>query len=233
VTREATRPVAALLIALLAVIALASCGGSDDSGGTTSSSTAESTATVGGQGSSDGSGGKASGGDADGKSQSSNSDDSTRPVEAAPLRVSGGGSSQFHSKGGDNSIQDFGEEADEAALEEAATAVHDFYVARAEEDWSRACSYLSSDLIEQLDQLAKRSEKLGGAGCPAVLEALTAPLPEPARRESTVVDAASLRDDEGRAFLIYRGAGETTYAVLMAEEDGAWKVAGLAGTQLL
>jgi hypothetical protein len=153
-------------------------------------------------------------------------------VETAPLKVSGGGSGQFRVKGGDNSIQDFGEESGESELEEAAASLHAFLVARAERDWPTACAHLAKTVERQLEQLASRSGKLSGAGCAEILAALTPPLPPQVQKESTVVDAGSLRSEGERAFLIYRGAEETAYAISMAQEDGAWKVGGLAATPI-
>jgi hypothetical protein len=153
-------------------------------------------------------------------------------VRTAPLKVSGGGSSQYRVKGGDNSIQNFGEESDEAELEEAAATLHDYLVARAEGDWPTACANLAKSVREQLRTLASRSENLGEKGCAAILAALTPPLPPSVRRESTTVDAGSLRTEGERAFLIYRGAKGTVYTVTMVPEGGRWKVSSLAVTPL-
>jgi hypothetical protein len=153
-------------------------------------------------------------------------------VNAASLQVSGGGSAQFRVKGGDNSIQEFGEEQDESELELAAKALHGFFVARAEEDWSGACSFLSVTMRRQLEQLGSRLNGTGGKDCASALHAFTRPLPSAVRRESTVIDAGSLRDDGQQAFLIYRGADKTVYAMPMKEEDGAWKVGLLSPTPL-
>lgn len=149
-----------------------------------------------------------------------------------PLKVSGGGSSQYRVPGGDNSVQEFGEESDETELEEAATALHGYLVARADEDWAAACANLAETVEEQLRALAKRSKELEGKGCAAILGALTPKLPPAVRRESTIVDAGSLRLEGEQAFLIYKGVEDKTYTVLMVPEDGDWKVGSLAATPL-
>jgi hypothetical protein len=221
---------AALVAALLSIAALAACGSSDSN--SSSSSTGAST-----EAASKGSGEGAE--DHNGKSSTSSSEQSAKKDESGssanvptePLQVSGGGSSQFRVKGGDNSIQDFGEESDETELEEAAGALHDFYVARAEEDWREACGQLSRVVIQQLEQLGARS-KSGSKGCTATLAAMTPPLPPSVLRESTIVDAGSLRTEGDRGFLIYRGAEKTVYAINMAHEGDSWKVAALAGVPL-
>jgi hypothetical protein len=223
-----TRLIAALAaIALLAGV-LSACGSSD------SSSSSASTSSTG----SEKSGGQAEGGRersaSGGEGKQNGSKAGGEPHESAsisPLHVSGGGSGQFRVKEGDNSIQDFGGESSESELEEAAVALHDFFVARAEEDWHAACARLSKTVVEQLQQLGSRS-KSGNKSCPAILAELTPPLPSVVQRESTVVDAGSLRVEGERGFLIYRGAEQTVYAINMAHEGGQWKVGGLAPVPL-
>jgi hypothetical protein len=146
--------------------------------------------------------------------------------------VSGGGSGQFRSKGGDNSIQDYGDESGESELQEVAETVHDFYVARAEEKWSRACSYLAKTNVEQLEKLGSQSPQYKNAGCAGVLKAFTRPLAASVEREVTAVDAGSFRHEGDQGFLIYYGAGHAVYAMPLHEEDGTWKVAALSGTTI-
>ena len=153
-------------------------------------------------------------------------------VEPAPLKVSGGGAEQFQVKGGDNSIQTWGEESDESQLAAAAEAVHGFYVARAGEEWAEACRYLGAPLLQQLRRFATQSGKEVPA-CAELLKMLTRhPLPASVRRESTIVDAGSLRIGEDNSFLIYRGDDGTVFAMPVVEEDGAWKVTLLSPTTL-
>lgn len=233
--RAGTRFAAALAAAALAAALLSACGGSDSS--TESSSSSSGSASQKGSGSSgqDGSGASRAGGKETGDSNGESAPFGTSGSGAGvstPLRVSGGGSTQFRSKGGDNSIQDFGEEGDESELEHAAEALHGFLVSRAEEDWASACAYLDQTVHQQLEQLTARSPRVKGKGCAASLAALTAPLPQAARRESTVVDAGSLRHEGEQAFLIYYGTGKKVYAIPMKPEDGVWKVAALAPVPL-
>lgn len=166
------------------------------------------------------------------KPSSGGSSSASAHAAVPPLKVSGGGSAQFRAKGGDNSIQNFGEESGESELQGAAEALHDFYVARGTEDWARACSYLTKSMAKQFEALASRSPQMKGKGCPAVLNALTRHLPPSIERQVTKVDAVSLRREDDQSFLIYRGEEGTVYAIPMTEEDGEWKVAGLAGTPL-
>jgi hypothetical protein len=249
VTRDGTRPIAALIAAALAVALLGACGSSDSgSSGSTSASapssgsaTTDTTAREGRQGGSSRKGGDQENGagqdQSGGQSQpqqgneGGSSDKSVKEVET-PLKVSGGGSAQFRTKGGDNSIQEFGGESDESELREAAEVVHGFYVSRAAEEWDKACSYLSKSNIEQLEQLANQAAQSKGADCATILQAFTRPLPASVEREITTVDAGSLRREGEQGFLIYYGAGHVKYAMPLREEGGAWKVTALSGTTL-
>ncbi|HWB69934.1 MAG TPA: hypothetical protein VG518_08140 [Solirubrobacterales bacterium] len=152
--------------------------------------------------------------------------------KAPPVKVSGGGSSRFIVKGGDNSIQEFGQEGSGSELTEAAEAVHGFTAARAEERWDAACSYLAKSNVESLEKLGSQSPQFKDSGCGAILAAFTRPLPASVEREITTIDAASLRREGEQGFLIYRGADKTIYAMPLRSEGGAWKVAGLSGTPL-
>lgn len=209
--------------------ALVACGDSG-SGTTETSSAKEATSEGGGESKAAADGSK--GGGSQSKQDSGGSGDSKARVDPVPLEVSGGGSEQYRTKGGDNSVQEFGEEGEESELEEAATALHDYLVARAQEDWRTACANLARTVTDQLEMLATQSGNLTGKDCAGILAVLTPPLPATVRRESTVVDAGSLRFEGEQAFLIYRGAEGTEYVVVMAEEGGAWKVGALAATAL-
>jgi hypothetical protein len=238
VTRVGTRPLAALTAVLLVAALLAACGGSDsDSSSSTEATTTDGSATNGST-ASDGGGSSQSGqagdqpGDDQSQGQQNDGGGSGAQNVATPLKVSGGGSEQFRAKGGDNSIQEYGEEGDESELQETAEIVHGFYVARAEEKWDTACSYLAKGNIEQLEQLAAQSSQFKDGGCGPILKAFTRPLPAAVQREITSVDAGSFRHEGEQGFLIYYGADETVYAMPLREEDGSWKVAALSGSAL-
>ncbi len=245
VTREGTRPLAVLIAAVLAVGLLAACGSSDsNSSSSTSSSTPPGAATTTDTTAQNNQQGdtteKAKGpdqGQNGGQSQPQQGNGkrpsglSAKEVET-PLKVSGGGSAQFRTKGGDNSIQEFGDESDESELQKAAEVVHGFYVSRAAEEWDKACSYLAKSNIEQLEQLAAQSPQSKDADCATVLKAFTRPLPAAVQREITTVDAGSLRREGEQGFLIYYGAGHVKYAMPLRDEGGTWKVTALSGTTL-
>jgi len=225
VTRGGTWSIAVVAAAILVAGLLGACGDSDS---TSSSSTSATTTSQNGNGDAGGQAGSKDsqqGGSQDGKE--SGPDD-----VATPLTVSGGGSEQFRVKGGDNSIQEYGEETDDSELQDAAEAVHGFYVARAEEDWAKACTYLAKSMVAQLEQLAGQSPQFKDKGCAVILKAFTRPLPASVRRETTVVDAGSLRREDERGFLIYYDAEKKPYAMALEDEDGAWKLTLLSATPL-
>lgn len=219
---------------------LAACGGSDSDDSTSSTTTdsvaseakeklkervAEAKKKLKGEGKGAGQGSGAKGSAGSGQSPPEN--------VATPLEVSGGGSGQFRVKGGDNSIQDYGDEGGESELQEVAEIVHAFFVTRAEKKWEQACSYLSQANIEQLEQLAAQSPQFKDKGCAAVLQVFTRPLPAAVQREITTVDAGSFRRDDEQGFLVYYGAPErTVYAMPLRNEDGTWKVSALSGSAI-
>jgi hypothetical protein len=252
VTREGKRPLAALVAAVLVAALLAACGGSDSDSSSSTEATAGdgATATTGTTASSDDTAqddsrpqngnGSQSQGDDKGQADSRDERPQNQPESGAgsgskdvatPLKVSGGGAEQFRVKGGDNSIQDFGGESDESELQEAAEVVHGFFVARAEEQWSTACSYLAKSNVGQLEQIARQA-KSASTDCAAGLAAFTRPLPAELEREITTVDAGSLRREGEQGFLVYYGAGGDTYAMPLQEEGGSWKVTALSGVIL-
>ncbi len=216
--RGGTRPVFILAAAALAALLLTACGGSDSDSSTS------------GGGSQGQSGGTEEGSQEQRQAARKNPKAYSVEEVSVPLEVSGGGAEQFVVKGGDNSIQEFGEEGDESELEAAARTVHDFYLARATGDWSGACALMSVSLHEQLEQLATKSTEV--KGCPTFLEAFTSPLPASSWRKALTIDAGSLRREGEQAFLLYTGAEKAAYGIPLSEEGGGWKVAALSATPL-
>ena len=197
VTRGGTRSIAVLAATALAALLLAACGGSDstddrrtlDNGSRRWHAGRESDA---GQRRQQGTG-------IERAARASGRPGFTAAEVETPLEVSGGGSEQFLVKGGDNSIQEFGEESDESELQEAAETVHGFFVARAKGDWEGACSYLvevddgsSSNSSPESTELEDKRLRL--------VPARPSPASSPAAewREITTVDAGSLRTKTNR-----------------------------------
>jgi hypothetical protein len=221
--------IAVLAATALVALLLVACGGSDS--GSSDSTSTGSSATETDNGSNGGTQGENDAGAAQPKEESASTGFTAEEVEE-PLKVSGGGAEQFLVKGGDNSIQEFGEESDESELEEAAETVHGFFVARATGDWKGACAYLSKSMSEQLEKLASSSTEIEDKSCASFLEAFTGKLTASEWRETTTVDAGSLRTEDEQAFLIYYGPDKTIYAMPLTDEDGTFKVGALAGNPL-
>jgi hypothetical protein len=221
--------------ALLFAIGLAACGGGGDSSSAKTESTAQ------GQAGSDSSGNSSNGKTKNGGGESTaaagegGSSEGSGDFVPKQHNDSGGGSEQFRVKGGDNSVQEFGAEADTSERDEAAAALHDFLDARGEGNFAAACSYLAKSVTVPLEKLAAKAKQIQDKSCAGIFEKLTNPSPAARgelRAEAAKADVGSLRTKGDQAFLIYRGVGGTVLAMPMANEGGSWKVGSLAGTPL-
>jgi hypothetical protein len=227
------------LTVLLVAGGLVACGGDDGADSTA--------AEAGGQGQADGKSSEAaqrgdagdkgksgseqgSGGSGEGEGSSGSDASDFTPKQH---NDSGGGAQQFRTKGGDNSVQEFGEEADEADFEAAAVALHNFLDARAEGNWAAACEYMSKGIVESFEKLAAQAKQIDDTSCAGILEKLTNPAAKQSMKaEAAKANVGSLRVEGDRSFVIYTAIDGTVLAMPMANEDGDWKVASLAGTPL-
>jgi hypothetical protein len=144
---------------------------------------------------------------------------------------SGGGVKQFEVKGGDNSIQESGDEASSSEFAEAAATLHAFLDARAARAWKVACEQMSPAVAKQL------VSELGSAGgkqadCAEVVASLTAGVPAAALRQAAVADVGALRVEDDHGFIIFRGTGGETFFMPMVREGDHWKVAAIAASLL-
>jgi hypothetical protein len=226
------------LTVLLLAGGLVACGGDDGADSTA--------AEAGGQAQADGKSSETAQGDAgdkgnpgsEGDKQGSGGGEGSSGSDASDFTPkqhndSGGGAQQFRTKGGDNSVQEFGEEADEADFEAAAVALHNFLDARAEGNWAAACEYMSKGIVESFEKLAAQAKQIDDTSCAGILENLTNPAAKQSMKaEAAKANVGSLRVEDDRSFVIYTGIDGTVLAMPMANEDGDWKVASLAGTPL-
>jgi len=234
------KPSAALFVAIavVAALTLAACGSSDSSSTATVEDSGQGQDGSSSGGSEEHSGGQGNGGhgredSGNGQGRSTGSGEGRRHAPVAPLEVSGGGSAQFHVKGGDNSVQDYGEEAADSELRQAAESTHAFFVASVRGEWAPACGLLAADEQKSLQSAAAQSPQLRGKGCAAALAAFTRPVSGSLAREITTVDAASLRHEGEQGFLIYVGAPDNTvYAMPLRLEGSVWKLGGISGVAL-
>lgn len=178
---------------------------------------------------------KSKGADEEGKSSTSGPDRGDDLGNFVPKQHSdsGGGAAKFRVKGGDNSVQEYGEEAAGSDFEEVSTALHNFLDARAIGDWTAACNYLASSLVESLEKLAQQSKEGSAMDCGEMLGSLTNPAAKAELlKEAEMADVGSVRVEGDRAFVIYRSYEDLVMAISMVNEDGGWKVASLGGIPL-
>jgi len=234
--RRGSKTLIAALAALPLAAGLVACGGgggdsSSSTGGEAASTQAEAKPHESSQEKKKSSGGEQSSG-GEGKSSKESSGPSASEFAPRQHSDSGGGSAKLRTKGGDNSVQEFGAE-NSSDFAVAATALHNFLDARAQGNWAAACEFMSQGIVESFKRLASQAKQLKGATCASILQALTNPAAKQAMKaEAEKANARSLRTEGDRAFLIYTGLEGTVFAMPMAEEDGAWKVVSLAGTPL-
>ena len=98
--------------------------------------------------------------------------------------------------GADNSVQEYGVEAGEAARREAAIALQAYLDARLREDWASACAALAQKPLQQLQRVERSAAKQGKEldGCPATMALLSEGIPRSQRlEEATVTEVLSFR----------------------------------------
>ena len=140
-------------------------------------------------------------------------------------------SGAFRVQGGDNSIQDYGEEADRSELAAAEAVLAGYLAARAADDWEKQCRYLAKATLKPLEQLAANSPQLQGKGCAALLEELSDGIPASTRTDPMSAGLGSLRSEDDRAFALFHGSKGVDYFIPMSKEGEDWKVAALAPSE--
>ena len=228
--RGVSKTLLALAVVAMFALGLSACGGGD-SGDSTATTASESTATTPAQdGGSSGQGQSQGKGDDQGGSQDHSqqgSDDSSGSGDPAAEE----GSAPFRTPGGDNSIQNFGEEPDETEFEAAERVATEFLEARAKSNWAGMCATLAAQAVEPLEQLAAKSPQLKGKGCAALLASVLSSTPASSRANTLTDGIASFRVQGDRGFALYHGPDGVDYFLVMFEEDGEWKVGSLAPSE--
>jgi hypothetical protein len=227
------------LLAAVCAAALAACGGGDDTSTTGTATSAESatqapgTGQPGGEGVEAGTGSGESGGESGESGESGGGEGSSgSESKTGPGPSKGERSYAFRTPGGDNSIQEYGEEGDSSDRAEADASIAALYRAVTSGDWGEVCAkYLSSKNIEQITLLAEKSPQIKGKSCAEVLGGLNqvAAGNTPDKPDGGVV---SLRIEGDTAFAIWRGSDGKGYALPLTLEGGVWKLTALAPTPL-
>ena len=146
---------------------------------------------------------------------------------------SGGGAKQFEVRGGDNSIQEYGEEQSGSEFAAAAEVLHAYLDARAAGAWDVACEQLAAAVTDELVRQLGAAQGGEKAGCREILVSLTASVPAAALREAARAEVGAFRVSGGSGFLLFRGARGENFFIPMHREDGDWKVAAIAASPLL
>ena len=141
------------------------------------------------------------------------------------------GSAPFREPGGDNSIQDYGEEASESERDAAEKALAAFMAARAKQDWVTTCDYLGEEAVKPLEELGKSNAQLKGKDCAQLLEAVTERAPAASFVNTLRGPVASLRVERDRAFALYHGPQQINYFMVMIKEGDEWKVGSLSPSE--
>jgi hypothetical protein len=146
---------------------------------------------------------------------------------------SGGGTAQFATKTGDNSIQESGREGTLSETQAAAAVLHAYLDARVAHRWDDACFYLSAGFAATVEAFAERYAKDKQVkSCPEVLEGLASGSSQQALLATAHADVGALRIEGDHGFVLYRGPGGEPYAMPMVLEGGNWKVGSLDGAPL-
>lgn len=144
---------------------------------------------------------------------------------------SGGGSERFRVKGGDNSVQDFGDETggrNSSGRQLPSTTSS----TRGHSESGRPPAHTRLAISSSHLKKWSRSDSREATRPARPASAFTNPEGIPLlRREAAQADVASLRAEGDRGFVIYR-AGDEVLAIAMAKEGGDRKVASLAGYPL-
>jgi hypothetical protein len=189
----------------------------------------------GGSGNGDGDGGN---GDGDGgsgnKAGTGAATDFTGPPtkHKHPEPVDGERSDGFVVPGGDNSIQNYGEEQDAEGRAAAMRPIVALYRALEGGDWTEVCStYLSAPNLKQIELLAEKSNQIKGRSCAEILGGLNQSV---GRKGPDTPDGeiVSFRVEDDTGFAIWWGIDGKGYAMPLKSEGGAWKLTALAPTPL-
>jgi hypothetical protein len=206
---------AAGLLVCLAALGISACGGG--SGNSTSTSTSTSTVATSPPAAANG-GHAADGGITPRATESGQGSDQATPQGGAGKKS---GAAGFRRPGADNSIPDFGGEANAAVRAAATATLNGYLAARAGGRWSKACSYLGAAIGRQVAAFVKASQ--GQApNCSVLLKTITEQSPEAAGPLRSPLAAFRVEGDKGFALLY--GPHRQPYMIPMVREGDSWKV---------
>jgi hypothetical protein len=215
-----------LLLALACAAALSACGGGNSSTATTAGGTAQATTapaeTTEGGGSKGSSNGGGSGGG--GSSEQGSSGGETASSHER--------SSSFRTPGGDNSIQEFGDEGGAEERAKATKTITTFFSASKGKEWAKVCGVLAAKTLAQMEQFAEKIPKIKSRTCAGVIEVINSSAPSQARPETIKGPVISLRREGNQGFALYHGIDGKNYAFPLILEKGEWKMTSMGATPL-
>lgn len=130
------------------------------------------------------------------------------------------------SKGGDNSIQTWGEEGSKADRDEATGLVTSYLGARAARDWAAACAFLAGKVRAMQQRLFNAST------CAEAMRAYSSRASTRALSAEAEIDVLSFRRGGGYGFLIYR-RDDGVFATALDRDDGGWKIISVTPNPIL
>jgi len=136
-------------------------------------------------------------------------------------------------KGGDNSIQTYGDEASGGEKAAVTSAMFAFFRALAAKDYAKVCAGVSEKTREGVEQFMKLQHKEGS--CPSILESIIGASPGGAQEAKKAANGSvgHVRVGEGNAFILFTPAGGKPSYFVMKQEGGQWKATGFnAGAPL-
>jgi hypothetical protein len=141
-------------------------------------------------------------------------------------------STEFTKEGGNNRPATFGEVAGADEREAASQVLERNLKARASGDWAAQCATLTAGRIRAVEATGKSFG--AGRGCVSSLKAQAEPLSQTkAFRVNTLIGPIDVLRVKGSiGYALYHGTQHKDYAMPMKKEDGGWKVARLATTEI-
>jgi hypothetical protein len=128
-------------------------------------------------------------------------------------------------RGGDDSIQTYGDAAESSEEEEIIAAMRSFFAAMAAADYPAICAGLTSANRETLEQFLKLKKEEGD--CETVLAQLRVERTAPEARKAANGTVYQVRVEDETAFILFTPeGGKPSYFVMKGEDDG-WKATGL------
>jgi hypothetical protein len=128
-----------------------------------------------------------------------------------------GATGELGEAGAVGKAEEFGSEASGAEAKGPEAALQGYFDARANGEWSKACSYLAKNVQQVYRQLSKE-------GCAAFLQKMTGRLSKEERAALAEVEVESVRLEGDGGYVIYTDAEGSQRAKPVEREGGAWKL---------